>query len=694
MLFLDYLAAVARGPALLIVVCAVLALSAVGLGARFYGERRNEQAFATGIYFLLGIALPVHVLGWSGHLTRLALARTTFALASSALIAALWREPAPHRFVGRALLRLARLPIDAVALALRERSVVAFGLLGTMGVIVWTAWLSYLAPASGWDGLWYHDSIVGFSIQNHGFELIDPMPPWHALINGYARGSEYFNLFPALLWDRRLLELAPSVCAAIALPGLDALFARFGLKPTLRFGLACAYLLIPAFVLQLRSTYIDVQVALAYLAAAYFATRPVLRSQDAVTATLSLGLLCNSKSSGLAMAVIVFGIFSARWLLCYGRQAPARTALGLTIAFVAVALFGGLTFLRNYLLFKNPMYPLVVEFPRLGISWQGPGPLPTNHDFHALMHDLFTPPTPDNEWPDTKTNGYGNGPPFIVFPGALVACALLLFQWLKAAYRRQKPSPELVNISWFVVLTAGMLAISPNWTWGRFNLNIVLGVFALFAWFLNHERRGSLGEGAVAALLFASFLTLVWSRPAWNVTPAQARQLWRMSPEERATVQLVAFMIPKRAAAAREAELGEGDLVFVNWGLDFMSMAWNERFSNRVRLIDPDNAPAALAQIENLRPKWIIVDPATPLGQAIVSDRTHWKRVGKVREDHTAFRRVDTSPPKARVELTTKSAPCATGSLPCRRQRVLDRSLRTSAFASDGSLVLPLWGEH
>ena len=365
----------------------MLFLAAAVLGARLYGDKRSEQAFATGLLFVLGIALPIHVLGWSSKLTAYNVAWTTLALACGALIAALWAVPAPHCFLGHAVLRCVRLPFDAVAIAFRARSIVALGLIGTMGVIVWSAVLAYLAPASGWDGLWYHDSMVGFSIQNRGFTLEKSLPPWHSMIDGYTRGSEYFNLFPALLWDRRLLELAPSVFAAIALPGIDALLARFGLGVILRLGISCAYVLIPGFCLQLRSTYIDVQVLVVYLAALYFVTQPVLRLRDALMATLSMALLCNAKSSGLVLTVVMFGVFYLRILLRFGRKAPAQAALGLVTAFVAIGFFGGLTYLRNYLLHKNPMYPLVVESPRLHIQWQGPAPVHFWDDFDGLKED-------------------------------------------------------------------------------------------------------------------------------------------------------------------------------------------------------------------------------------------------------------------------------------------------------------------
>lgn len=635
---------VAAGPVLFFFVSGVLALAASALGARLYGQRQSEQLFATGMLFLLGIGLPIHLLGWTGQLTTNKLAALVLLEASAALVGALLRVEAPRRFLFEALRRCLLSPLVALQIAWRTRSVIAFGLLGTMGVLLWTAWLSYLAPASGWDGLWYHDAIVGFSIQHHGFALEPTLPLWHQLVNHYARGSEYFNMYPALLWDRRLLELAPSVFAAVALPGLYGLFRRVELSPVRSLGLACAYVLIPAFALQLRSTYIDAQVAVCYLAALFFAMRPEPRVRDGVMAALCIGLLCNSKSSGLPIALLMCGMLSLRVILRFGKRWPARTAGGLLSAALLVCAIGGPTYIRNYRQHHNPLYPLVVESPRLGLHWQGPGVSEIPSNFDEFVKDLWSPPWCDNEWPDTHTNGYGNGPPFLVLPCALLAALYLLLSWASVAYRRVRPAPGLVDVTWIVALSLAMTAISPTWSWARFNLHIVLGVFVLFAWWLAREREGLFGEGALAALLFASFLTLLWSRPGWGVPWDVALKLYKLPSAQRATYQVVNFMLPEATAKARERELAAGDVIALDWWIDFMAMAWNEHYSNVVQLVTPDDLPRAFKELAQSKPKWIVLRRGTALGDVVAGDAMNWQLIGPFRDEYLAFRRLSPWP--------------------------------------------------
>lgn len=633
---------VLAGPVLLALVAAVAALAAVALAARLYGEdRRSEQAFATGMLFLLGVAIPVHVLGWSQQLTRAKLAATALGLAVVVLGGALARVPEPARFLLAALRRMAATPLVALRLTWRDHSLTFLGLLGTMLLILWTAWLSYLAPVNGWDGLWYHDSIVGFAIQNHGFAAEPSLPLWHSLINYYAKGSEYFHLFPVLLWDRRLIELAPSVFAAIALPGLDALFARFELHLRHRLALACVFVLLPAFCLQLRSTYIDLQVAVVYLAAVYFVTRPELRARDCVMASLCMALLCNAKSSCLPVTMLVFALFSVRVALRFGQRAPLRTALGLALACAVIVSLGGIDYLRNYVWFKNPIYPLPLASKHLGIDWQGPMPVALAEPFREVWKNLLSPPHPDWEYPDTHSNGYGNGPPFVILPVALLGAFAVPLTWLARMRSHTPPEPKLVAIAWLWLLTVLMIPITPSFGWARFALNVTIGGFALFAWCLSYDRKQNLAEGSLVALLLASFLTLLWSEPAWSVPPHVARALWAKTPTERATTRIHNFLPKAKVARAREEELHEGDLVLADSGMDFISLLWNENISNRVELLDVDDVPGSLARIAQRRPKWVAVRTDTPLGEVITADRAHYQRIGTIHDDVIAYRHVE-----------------------------------------------------
>lgn len=627
-----------NGPWLLIVVSALLALAALALAARLFAEQEDEQAFAAGVLFLMGCYLSVHTLGWCNVLTRRNLALTTVALSLTTLAACLVGVSERRRFVRAALLLPPRALLRALRVTWRAQSFTFFGLVGALGVIAWTSFLTYLAPSNSWDGMWYHDSIVGFAIQNRGFAIERSLPVYHALINGYAKGSEYFSIFPVLLWDRRLIELHPSVFGLVALPGLTALFRRLGLRAHHAVGLASTFVLLPAFCLQMRSTYIDATVVTIYLFAVYFATVPRLRVRDAVMATVATGMLCNAKSSGLPIAAVVFGLLSLRIALAFVRKAPLRTAVGLVLALATVTAVGGPIYIRNYTTYKNPFYPLPLHSERLNIHWEGPLSVTILHDWQRFIPHLISPPVPNAEFPDTHTNGYGNGVPFLVFPVALAGVLWLARTWLRAA-RERRVGPALAQVTTLTLLTLALAPITPSVTWARFALPMLLGVFCLYAWCIAHERVGNFSEGSLASLVFTSFLTLLWSDPAWTVTPARAWELWKQTPEERSGADIL-FAPVAEVGLARAAEIKRGDLVLAEYAVDFMSLLWNERYTNEVRMFDADDLPKAKVLFQREKPKWVAARPLSPVGRALSQDPLNWQPIGDVRGGVTAYRRL------------------------------------------------------
>ena len=118
------------------------------------------------------------------------------------LAASLWRRPGGNRALARAALAQARLPFDALHEALRARSFVLLGLLMSAALILWTAISSYYAPSwRQWDALWYHEPIVAFTIQNHGFAMVDLPRDGLQKINGYPRLCEMTQLWFVIFTD-------------------------------------------------------------------------------------------------------------------------------------------------------------------------------------------------------------------------------------------------------------------------------------------------------------------------------------------------------------------------------------------------------------------------------------------------------------------------------------------------------------
>jgi hypothetical protein len=281
-------------------VLAVGAALAVGLRAKLAG--RAELALATIMAWNFLVICPVYALGFMNRLDARTLAlvsapwfATVFAIARGATPL---RTFAPE--LGRAALGLARLPFDAVAVTARAKSLAAIGVVFTLVMLAWTFACAYLTPSwKQWDALWYHEPMIGFAIQNHGFAFVD-LPPGHAQkINGYPRLCEMTQLWFAIFMDRRVIDMVGHVAAPALALSVYVIARRYTHDAVLAIALGCALILTPACSKLLGSIYVDAHSAAFVLAAAHFATRLELRLRDALLATMCLTLAVGSKQMAM-----------------------------------------------------------------------------------------------------------------------------------------------------------------------------------------------------------------------------------------------------------------------------------------------------------------------------------------------------------------------------------------------------------
>src|SRR6266542_5535783 len=152
-----------------------LAIAAgLAIAVRMRWEGRAELYVGASILAHALVTAPTLALGWFGVLYQSTLAITSAVVSLTALGGAfVGTKPGDFaRELGRAALGLVRVPFDAFALALRPPSLTLIGLAAAGGAILWTAWATYLTPSSSWDGLWCHESVVGFALQNHGVHWV------------------------------------------------------------------------------------------------------------------------------------------------------------------------------------------------------------------------------------------------------------------------------------------------------------------------------------------------------------------------------------------------------------------------------------------------------------------------------------------------------------------------------------------
>lgn len=630
------------GAALLFALTSFAAFAALGVTLRAEPEGRAE----TGVLFtavLYGIVcLPVFALGYTGALYPSSLA--ALSLVTSALAFALSARRrglgAHARAIGAAAKALCLLPREALGLAYRKGSTSLLGLACAMGALALSAWITYLAPSESWDGFFYHEPIIGYAIQNHGFRMVS-LPPNMVVqgTNGYPRLCEAFALWFVIFTDKSLVEIGNTIAAPGLMLAAFVLARRYSRDDVALLGWSAALVLMPAVITQTRTSMIDVEVAFFLLAAVHFATRMELRTGDVVAASLAMTLLVGSKSTALVWVPPIALVAYGRLLLAGPTKAAVAMIAGGGAAITGVA---ALTFARNYLAFANPLWPVSYSNPRFGIDWRGLvtlaqiSPDPPLKELIAKKYHH-----PIGGVPDIIARDYGYGVPWVVVPLALVALAVAVVTAVRARLSL-RPSRETENLLLVAALGAAFVKGSPSLNIARYNVEIVAIGMASVAWLAGRMRAGKrLHEGVMSATLLFTIVPMIWTDWLFGVDTAGIAALARAPARERATMNVAAFQMPADVARARERELRAGDLVIFTAETAFPGVLWNHEMSNRVEFVDVKTADALVAEIARRKPTWVVVGAKSQARTALEMHPGGWELVGTaVAQDRTvALRR-------------------------------------------------------
>lgn len=633
---------------LLLALTGFAAFAALGVTVRAGLSGRAESFVAwTAVFFAL-IAAPVMALGYTQHLYPSVLAAASLATSVAAFFAsARGRATRIHaRECAKAAGAFARMPWDGLRQAWQARSFSTLGLAGAAVAIGGSLVLTYLAPSENWDGFFYHEPMVGFAIQNHGFEMVDlPASVVVQQANGFPRLCQSVALFFCIFTDKTLIEIGNTLAAPGLLLATYALLRRFCPDPAARMGWAAALILVPAVHSQLRTTLIDVQVGFFLVAALHFATRPALRLRDALAATLCLVLLVGSKGTALVWAPPIAGVLYVRLWMAAGagrRRAAVAIVAGGVAAMAGVA---SLTLVRNHRAFGNPLWPVSYEIPSLHVSW--PGLISMERmgavlSVRELVRVKYHHPT--GGVGDILARDYGYGVPWVVAPLAAVAIVVIAVRVVRARMRRE-PDSTAENALLVAGLGVLFLRLPPGPTVARYNIELVVIAMACVAYLAGSLKEAiRFHEGAVACTLILSVVPWVWTGflGGLEMDASDIAALFRHPAEERATMNFASFQMPPSVARLREQELGPGDLVVFTQDEIFIGVLWNHRFSNRVEYVPFESGPSFLARLEERCPKWVVVGRQSGGRAALAARVSEWQEVGvAVRQDNTvAYRRL------------------------------------------------------
>lgn len=588
-----------------------------------------ETLVVAGIYATTLACGPILVLGWLEQLRPAPLALGTLVLSGAVAGYGAQRGGLP---TARGHLRACAHGLARAFTSVDTRFVATLGVVPVGVILIWTALLSYLAPPSGWDGLWYHDPIVGFTIQNHGFKWVD-VPSKLNLVNGYPKTSEMLSLWFAIFSGRTLVELPNTLLSPLLIASTYLSMRRLAAERAGALAVSLVFFLLPAVALQLRSTYVDVTFITFVAATLALLVRPTVRPRDALPIGLGLGLMMGMKSTGMLLAPLLLGLLLCR-TLAFRRSSFPNIITPFVAGTLMLALGSGY-YVRNGLRTGNPLWPATLTIEGLGIDWEGP----VRFDEHQgrtgqRIRDIIAwPDSTQTYYPDVRKHSYG---PVLPWSGPLAFAGVLILLWrcVRDPDRRARRTSKLA-LGTAATLMATVV-VSPAWWWARLNLHAVLGYLILLAVVLSRLPYRSTVCAGIVLIAAAAIYPL---RSAWGVPTQTALELARQSPLERATFRLTPQLPAQTVALARERELVAGSTVAIINHYTFPGPLWNERYTNRIAYAKWKGTKAFLSRLEALGTRWVTVKSGSKQQRAIRKDKGKWQRVGTVSQGHLAYRR-------------------------------------------------------
>jgi len=613
----------------------VVVAAALWIAARAT-TRRSELALGFAITLAALIAMPIHVLGVLGWLGRRSAVIAPAATAIGFALLATRLGTRSAALDARRCRALFTLPFEALRVAWRARSVAVVTLLVAGAVVLHALVSGYLLPNDAWDGIWYHDLMIGGALDAGGYA---PIPLPRDLIqqaNGFPRSAESTSLFLACVLDRRIVEWTNTLAALPLFAATYLVVRRFSRRRATALGFAALVVLVPGCALELRSTYVDVYAAAWLVAATHYATRPKLDGAAALFGALSLALLATSKSSALVTAPVLALILSWRLLRSGVRAAPLAAG---GIAIVVAASFA-LTYARNAVNFGSPLWPYAVRSPALGISW--PGVMTTtqanmNASIPETLRAVFFPHRPGRDFADVRIGGFGEAFAWVTLPLALAGVCLALADVARRERRRRHAARAL---SLLAIVGPALLgtALSPAIWSARYQLGAVALLAAPALYLLSACRVSHLANGALAAATTLACVHLARLDPPLGGASLQKLYTYvGRSAADRGTAPIAPWTLSSQVAKARDAELGPRTCVVFGDGVAFPSVLYTERFEGHLEYVGDLDAPAIARHIERAHPTWIVAAPGEPLDGYLVHHANAWERIGEASQNRRTY---------------------------------------------------------
>jgi hypothetical protein len=461
------------------------------------GFRSLERIVAFGLLAFSYVSVPAALVGGLGDAIDVRLLRAPYgpALASLPAIATIgyvlirgWRPSMPR-------LNLVRItPVALVMSALAG------------GTLVLSAAISMYHPPTGFDELGYHAPLAVFFWRDGTLAAFMSRFPggWPLAQPGSA--ELWFGLF-RVIGGEPLTVLGQLPFALLGAAGVAAFGRRLGLSAKAALLASLAYLLVPIVAIQVGRIADDVVGAALVIGAAALAAAPRRDWTVARVAVIgvTLGVMMATKlallPAAFAIGLVVLWTVARRDPLATdgttgsisdtsrSRLLTRGLPLAAALCLVAVAPW----WLRNLVLFANPLYPSSIPLYGHGISQPGLGIKDRNHVPAAWLWPLY----PLFE-PHRHDSGIGAVFAAAIVPGGLVALV-----------RARRRPLAIIGIIALISLPAWWLASrhEPRFLLGLFGLMVALVPFAV----AGLQRRWQTWAAVLLALAAAASAVITLS---------------------------------------------------------------------------------------------------------------------------------------------------------------------------------------
>ena len=622
---------------------------------------RAEAVVAGSLVFNAILIVPIYLLGLTGNLTRLSLGLFTFVECAALLgLLTLRNGHESFRALPLRMMTLAILPAIAIRRAWQARSLNTIAAFIAASMFPYMFLVSYLAPAwRDWDGLWYHEPLIGLTIQNHGFAP-EPLPNGLQVINGVHRLGEMTQLWFGIYGGRRVIEMANVFFMPLYAASVFVLVRRYTKNVSSGVAWASAFVLFPGFLRLVQSSLVDPQACALLIAAAYYVTHPQLDRRNACLAILASTLAAGAK----IWSIVPIGLLSVFLLVRLVRRFRTNGGLA-TAGLVGMGAFfvlgmQAITYVRNLILFKNPVWPMLsYDNPKLGIHWAGGIPLDLdktrggvdfNEPFAIFVKKMTAAPysviSPGHYW---QVNDYGFAWAWLVLPLFALVVLIVVVKWLSSfvairILRMRTPGPADEATSgamMLAVVAAASLYLSPALFIARYHVASLAMLAGCLAWLVSRWRTSRLSEDVALFASIGSFIFMCWAPTKhefvylysggqivkWLKTPYPQREL-----EDIGTPEVPKLLIAGAntvTATAREKELRPGSVIAFD-NIDYFALLWNNTYSNKVVWV---SSHEPLAEAERANATWIYTRGGTTLFSQIVNS-PHWQLIGPLEAEN------------------------------------------------------------